>query len=58
MGGRGASSGMSVKGNKYGSQYHAVMKSGNILFVEQNSRDSESLMVDRVKRLWENRENK
>ena len=44
MGGRGASSGMSVKGNKYGSQYHAVMKSGNILFVEKNDRNSESLM--------------
>lgn len=49
MGGRGASSGMSVKGNKYGSQYHAVMKSGNSLFVEQNSRDSESLMETMTK---------
>ena len=33
MGGRGASSGISTKGNKYGSQYHSVYESGNIKFV-------------------------
>jgi hypothetical protein len=44
MGGRGASSGTSVKGNRYGSQYHAVYQSGNIKFVTKNARDSETLM--------------
>lgn len=36
FGGRGASSGRSVKGNVYGSQYHTVMQSDNIKFVENN----------------------
>ncbi len=49
MGGRGSSSGFSVDkyGNlkaKYGSQYHVVLQSGNIKFVEKNARDSEPLM--------------
>ncbi len=44
MGGRGSSSGVSDKGNAYGSQYHTVLKSGNIKFVTKNSRDSETLM--------------
>lgn len=52
MGGRGASSGMShyerkdgtVVENPYGSQYHAVLQSGNIKFVTKNTRDSETLM--------------
>lgn len=44
MGGRGASSGISKYGNPYGSQYHALLASGNIKFVEKNSRDSETLM--------------
>lgn len=44
MGGRGASSGRSAKGNKYGSQYKTLLKSGNIKFVEKNSRTSESLL--------------
>lgn len=50
MGGRGAASGMSSKGNPYSSQFHAVadangkpLVSGNIKFVEANSRTSESL---------------
>ena len=41
MGGRGSSSGMSVKGRKYGSQYHTVLTDGNIKFVEKNDRASE-----------------
>lgn len=49
MGGRGARFGISEKGNKYGSQYHTLLKSGNIKFVEKNSRDSESLMETRTK---------
>ena len=44
MGGRGASSGTSSRGNPYGSQYHAVYQSGNIKFVTKNARDSETLM--------------
>lgn len=44
MGGRGASSGTSAKGNRYGSQYHAVMTDGNVNFVSKNSRESESLI--------------
>lgn len=36
FGGRGASSGMSDKGKKYGTEYHTVLKSGNIKFVRYN----------------------
>ena len=49
MGGRGASSGISDKGNSYGSQYHTVLKSGNIKFVEANDRHSESLFETQTK---------
>ncbi len=44
MGGRGASSGTSKAGNRYGGQYHAVMTAGNVKFVSKNSRQSEPLM--------------
>lgn len=45
MGGRGASYGLSDNGNKYGSQYHTILKSGNIKFVEANyGRNTESLL--------------
>ena len=49
MGGRGASSGFSFDKNgnpknKYGSQYHTVLQSGDIKFVTKNTRDSETLM--------------
>ena len=44
MGGRGASSGTSLWGNPYGSQYHTVLEDGNIKFVAKNKRQSESLM--------------
>ena len=40
MGGRGASSGMSVKGKPYGSEYTSLLKVGNIKFVRYN--DSKS----------------
>ena len=33
MGGRGSSSGVSVKGKKYGTEYTCLLKSGNIKFV-------------------------
>lgn len=36
MGGRGASSGISVKGKKYGTEYRTVYQSGNIKFVKYN----------------------
>lgn len=44
MGGRGASSGISKKGNPYGSQYRTLLTSGNIKFVEKTSPQSETLM--------------
>ncbi len=49
MGGRGASSGISNKNNKYGSQYHTVLTHGNIKFVVQNDRHSESLLETMTK---------
>ena len=49
MGGRGSSSGVSVKGNEYGSQYHTLLQSGNIKFVEKNTRNSETLMETMTK---------
>ncbi len=36
MGGRGASSGISVSGKKYGTEYRTVLQSGNIKFVKYN----------------------
>lgn len=44
MGGRGASSGSSKAGNRYGSQYHTLFADGNVRFVSKNSRESETLM--------------
>ncbi|MBQ9228963.1 MAG: hypothetical protein IJ168_09060 [Eubacterium sp.] len=49
MGGRGASSGISVNGNAYGTQYKTVLKNGNIKFVTKNIRQSETLMETRTK---------
>lgn len=39
MGGRGASSGMSDKGKKYGSEYTTVLSKGNIKFLKGNFRN-------------------
>ena len=36
MGGRGASSGMSVKGKKYGTEYRTLLQYKNIKFVQYN----------------------
>lgn len=36
MGGRGAASGISDKGRKYGTEYHSVLKKDNIKFVKYN----------------------
>ncbi|WP_070043618.1 hypothetical protein [Streptococcus agalactiae] len=41
MGGRGASSGMSVKGDKYGTEYSTIHQIGNIKFVTQNGKGSQ-----------------
>lgn len=49
MGGRGASSGISNKDAKYGTQYHTLLESGNIKFVSKNERISESLMETMTK---------
>lgn len=40
MGGRGASSGISLNGKKYGSEYRTVLKHGNIKFIKYNDADS------------------
>lgn len=40
MGGRGASSGKSNKEKIYGTEYSAVLKSGNIKFVKSNESGS------------------
>lgn len=44
MGGRGASSGTSKRGNPYGSQYHSLLTVGNVKFVEKNFPGAETLM--------------
>lgn len=54
MGGRGSSSGFSFDEdgkpkNKYGTQYHTILESGNIKFVEKNDRHSESLLETMTK---------
>lgn len=49
MGGRGASSGMSNRGNKYGSQYKTLLQVGNISFVQKNYRTAETLMETMTK---------
>ena len=40
MGGRGASSGVSNKGSKYGTEYRTLLQSGNIKFVKYNNSKS------------------
>lgn len=49
MGGRGASSGISDKGNEYGTQYKTLYRSGNVNFVQKNSRTSETLFETMTK---------
>lgn len=49
MGGRGASSGISKKGNKYGTQYKTLFQVGNIKFVTKKTRTSEPLMETMTK---------
>lgn len=49
MGGRGASSGISEKNNKYGTQYKTVLQHSNIKFVTKNDRHSEPLIETMTK---------
>jgi hypothetical protein len=49
MGGRGASSGTSVYGNKYGSQYRTIAKEGNIKIVEPKVDNPETLVETMTK---------
>lgn len=59
MGGRGASSGISNKGHKYGTDYKTVLQVGNVKFVKKTSKDSESLMETMTKgRVYANVNNK
>ena len=46
MGGRGASSGMSDKKKKYGTEYKTVHKVGNIKFVTQNEQGSQKTPME------------
>lgn len=49
FGGRGAKSGNSIKGNKYGSQYVTIKKSGNIKIVKARQKNVESLFETKTK---------
>ena len=49
MGGRGASSGKSVGGKAYGTQYKTLFTAGDIKFVSKATRQSEALMETKTK---------
>ena len=49
MGGRGASSGISGRGHRYGSDYKTLLQDGNIKFVRKTSSSSETLMETMTK---------
>ena len=49
MGGRGASSGISEKGHKYGTDYKTLLKDGNIKFVKATNNKSEELLETMTK---------
>ena len=46
MGGRGASSGVSVSGKRYGTEYKTLYKSGNIKFVRYNDSDEAKVPME------------
>ena len=50
MGGRGSSSGMSVKGKPYGTEYTTLYKSGNIKFVRYNDASSAKTPMETMTR--------
>lgn len=49
MGGRGASSGMSKKGKKYGTEYTTLHTDGNIKFVRYNGGNAKTPMETMTK---------
>ena len=49
MGGRGASSGISKKGKKYGTEYITLFQSGNVKFVKFNDGNTTSPMETMTK---------
>ena len=49
MGGRGASSGMSKAGKPYGSEYHTVLQTGNIKFVQRIGDSASAPLETRTK---------
>lgn len=49
MGGRGASSGVSVKGKAYGTEYATLYQSGNIKFVRYNDGAATAPMETKTK---------
>lgn len=50
MGDRGASSGMSVKGKKYSTEYTTIYKSGNIKFIKYNDSTSATAPMETMTR--------
>lgn len=50
MGGRGASSGISKAGKKYGSEYTTLLQSGNIKFVRYNDAKSAKTPMETMTR--------
>jgi len=50
MGGRGASSGVSHKGRKYGTEYTTILKSGNIKFVKSTESGSTKTPMETMTR--------
>ncbi|HGA0129085.1 TPA: hypothetical protein ACGP1A_001461 [Streptococcus agalactiae] len=46
MGGRGASSGISEKRKKYGTEYHSLFTSGNMKFIVQNEDSSQTAPME------------
>ena len=44
MGGRGSSTGVSVKGKPYGSEYKSLLTSGNVKYVVPTSDNTTALM--------------
>ncbi|MDF7641711.1 hypothetical protein PT279_08960 [Bifidobacterium sp. ESL0784] len=49
MGGRGAASGISKQGKKYGTEYKTLLTDGNIKFIENNNRSSKTPMETMTK---------
>lgn len=50
MGGRGASSGISNRGKKYGTEYKTILQSGNIKFVKYNDSKSAKTPMETMTR--------